>query len=152
MHVSRYKRLEAEVKSKLQNFIAKGKSMQHGKNINEKYTILIFFQLATNSRSGQSGSARKSSTETFLSWIPRRSRWYCQTISINITISIYYNHYNHHNDQIARQSRRKVNGELAKFNPANSQSRGQVIVSMTMMMMVMTMMVMVQVKVMMVTA
>ena len=74
VHVSRYKRLEAEVKSKLQNFIAKGKSMQHGKNINEKYTILIFFQLATNSRSGQSGSARKSSTETFLSWIPRRSR------------------------------------------------------------------------------
>ena len=43
VHISRYKRLEAEVKSKLQNFIAKGKSMQHGKNINEKYTILIFF-------------------------------------------------------------------------------------------------------------
>ena len=32
------------------------------------------FQLASNSRSGNSSSTRKSSTETFLSWIPRRSR------------------------------------------------------------------------------
>ena len=32
------------------------------------------FQLASNSRSGNSSNTRKSSTETFLSWIPRRSR------------------------------------------------------------------------------